>query len=127
MSRKTLLAVACVAIAIALWYGASQAAITTSPVGSNPQVVGIDATGGQITLDISSGYTVWHTGKTTSGDVSDAVIVFGFANQATAADYSAEADKLILAPNSSVKLLKGAGSVYAKSSSGTVSVQFLPL
>ena len=63
---------------------------------------------------------LYHTGHTTDGDATMSIVVVGRESTPAAADYSAEADKIVLHPGATLEVQPG--TYQLKSESGTIAV-----
>ena len=101
--------------------------------GGNPATVGVDTTGGHVTMptengaNLSRSITIKHTSKFTAGtDGSAAIVAIGHEGIPTAADYSEENDKRLLLTGESITIEEPPAAIYFKASTGDVSVLFIP-
>ena len=106
-------------------------ATTVSLLSRFPEIVSVGTTQLDATLDPRRLYTVYHTGKSSTGGAST-VDVFSLANNTTgavSASYSstgtAGVGKLVIQSGVSVPLPNGISTCQFKTASGTVSLQFV--
>jgi len=106
-------------------------ATTASLLTRFPQIVSVGTTQLDVTLHPSRLYTVYHTGKSSTGGAST-VDVFSLCDNTTGAvstSYSstgtAGVGKLVIQSGNSVPIPNGCSKAQFKTASGTVSLQFV--
>lgn len=101
----------------------------TAVGGREAEVVEIDSTGGHLTVTEDAfrmPCQIHHTGKKTADSTaSTSVIVGGYTNLPTNANYAAESDKFVLEPGDTIEV-QGKAQIFLKSAADAVAIQWIP-
>lgn len=125
--RLSLVAITLAAVSMALGFSPPPPPpLVQSAVSASPVTVAASTDGVAVTLDTSRPYGVYHTGKSAAGAAATGLVAIGYGAASTAADYSADTNKLILEAGGTVLIERGPATIYLKSASGAPIIQFVP-
>ena len=93
---------------------------------AKPITIAASTSGVAVTVNPSRPYALYHTGKSSAAAASTAIVAVGYDAVSTAADYTAESNKLILEAGGTVLIERGPATLYLKSASGAPIIQIVP-